>query len=583
MQSYYQKLRILFFYFFLFILVSACRKESEINIFPYEKKMQWFNEAKFGMFIHWGVYSGMAGKYVGPTINGKEYTESDPFTTTWGGEWILYQAGIPRKIYKKEATKFTAANFNAQEIVNLAVNTGMKYIIITAKHHEGFLLYPSQVQPDWSTSMSGANGRDVLKELVDAAKNEGLKIGFYFSQNWDWMQDGSFGTVPEINYQEYAREDKQKYVEHTCRVISEIMNRYGKELDIFWWDIPKINTDNEFTTMLHEALTKHPNYHESMLQNDRLSASWPGDFATPEGSIVRIPNRPYELCTTLNSSWGYNEYASSTKTYLEVLHEVLNVLSKGGNMLLNISPRGDGSIALEAKSMLDRIGDYVNKNKESLYGSESSGFKYGQDFGRITRKGKTLYLHHYFGNKVQLYGINDSITRAETISGRALHYTKIENGYEFDNLAQEEVGCITFESIKIEEGIPLSSQGETTLNALSALDEGVLSINGFENNLVNYNSWTNLYSDLSWMLLAKEDMKKYDVFASISCLQETMVEVSMNKKEYIYCNCPSTKGYDVYKELKIGSITIPKGFNRIVFKRTGGSPLNFNKLRLVAQ
>ncbi|WP_320906341.1 alpha-L-fucosidase [Bacteroides nordii] len=567
----------------LLSLLSIGCTHDPIEISPPDTRLNWFNDAKFGMFIHWGVYSGMAGKYVGPSLYGIEYTEASPFLCSWSAEWILSQAGIPRDTYKKQAKNFTATQFDGNEIASLAKETGMKYIIITVKHHEGFLLYPSTIQPDWCTSTSGANGRDLIMELLTAAKSKGLKVGLYFSQNLDWMTEGSLGEIPQLYGGKYDIEKNRTYIDYTCKVISEIMDRYGEILDVFWWDIPQINTSQEFTNQLQNALIKHKNYNKRILQNDRLSTLANGDFATPEGVIIQKPERPYELCITMDGSWGYTDYANNKKTRLELLYEITNTVSKGGNLLLNISPKGDGSLHPDALKLLKEIGDYMQINSESIYGTEHSGFTHGQDFGRVTRKGNSLYLHYYVGDKVELYGINSPILSAKTISGRNIEYKKIPNGYKFIGLKKGEVAKVTFSSIIIDEGFPISNKmEETNLYAMSALAEGGLSINGFESGFVNYNSWINLWPDLGW-LLKVENPAKYDIYTTISNGGPGKLEIKIESDDNarIYYQYPTTRGYDDYQEMKVGSMYIKSGKQEIVFKRVGGSPLNFASMRLV--
>lgn len=567
----------------LLSLLSIGCTHDPIEISPPDTRLNWFNDAKFGMFIHWGVYSGMAGKYVGPSLYGTEYTEASPYLCGWGGEWILSRAGIPRETYKQQADKFTASAFDGNEIASLAQETGMKYIIITIKHHEGFLLYPSEVQPDWCTTMSGANGRDLIMELFTAAKSKGLKVGFYFSQNLDWMQEGSLGEIPQLYGGKYDIEANRSYIDHTCKVISEMMDRYGEILDVFWWDIPKINTSQEFTDKMYNTLVQHKNYSRKILQNDRLSTLANGDFETPEGVIVQIPKRPYELCIAMDSSWGYSDYVDSKKTRLELLHEIINTVSKGGNLLLNISPKGDGSLHPDALKMLNEIGNYIRTNGESIYGSEHSGFIYGQDFGRVTRKGNSLYLHYYVGDKIELYGVNSPILSAKTLNGRDIKYEIIPNGYRFLGVEKGEVVKVTFNSIMIDEGFPISSKmKETDLYAMSALAEGGLMMSGFESGPVNYNSWINLWPDLGW-LLKVEDPAKYDIYVTISNggPGELEMRIEGDDNARIYYKYPTTRGYDDYQEMKVGSMYIKSGKQEIIFKRVGGSPLNFASMRLV--
>lgn len=200
-----------------FIFLTSCLKEDNIDnpIYPEStSKMDWWDEAKFGMFIHFGVYSVPAGEFAGTNLDDVTYPiESPKLSGSIGAEWIMYTAKIPRETYKLYAKDFTCHNFNANQIAELAKFCRMNYLVITLKHHDGFVMFPT-ILTDWNISNSGAKGLDVIDEMQKACVSRGIKFGVYFSQNIDWMAEESYGYVPEIKGRYEKHEKYNKFTEN---------------------------------------------------------------------------------------------------------------------------------------------------------------------------------------------------------------------------------------------------------------------------------------------------------------------------------------------------------------------------------
>ena len=529
-------------------------------VFAQKGNTRWFEEGRLGMFIHYGVYSALNGYYEGVSLNHPAYTADQPFISTWGAEWILYVAGIPRENYRKYAQQFTASLFNADSIDKMAKDAGMKYIVFTVKHHDGFLMYPSNIS-DWCTTNSAAHGRDLTGELVTAAKSAGLKMGLYFSQNRDWMEEGGFGPIPEISYQSYTPSEMERYSKKTIRILNEIMDRYGKQIDMIWWDSPDVLSPKmkAFSESFLQAIKNHPNYSSRIIFNDRLSFN-EGDFATQENSIDKFFQRPFELCTSVSWSWGYSSYIAY-KDWPFVLDDILSANSKGGNILLNVPPKEDGTFDQQVYNIMHHLQVYTQLNGESIYGTQSNGMRYGQDFGRVTRRGNTLYLHYLLKTEpLILTGVYGDIESA-TLNGMAVPFEK--KGHEFvfypDSSVDNAVVKVAFSNIYMD--------GKKYFD--EAKDENALSVySSCTSNFMWVAPWGNCHGaccvplkDMEWSVQTEKE-RNYDLYAEIGSEQSGMLQVSINGDIYEY-PFSSTGKVDSFKVEKLGSIYLPAGTNEI--------------------
>ena len=343
-----------------------------------DARMKWWREARFGMFIHWGVYSVPAGTYKGKQVSGI-------------GEWIMNRGKIPVAEYKQFASQFNPVRYDPDAWVQLAKEAGMKYIVITSKHHDGFALFDSKVT-DWDVVDATPYGKDLLKPLAEACAKHGLVLGFYYSQAQDWNHPG--GAAAGGHWDPAQDGDMDAYIRNIAAPqVKEILSNYGK-LGVLWWDTPT-DMNKQRADMLLPLTELQPD----IITNNRLGGGYGGDLSTPEQHIpaTGTPGRDWETCMTMNDTWGYAEHDQNWKSKEDLIRKLADIASKGGNFLLNVGPTSEGVIPPASVERLDAIGQWMKINGESIYGTGASPFK-KLAWGRCTQKplsgGKTrLYLH----------------------------------------------------------------------------------------------------------------------------------------------------------------------------------------------
>lgn len=373
----------------IFSLMFACTPKTEQPAkdeatLKQDEKMEWWRDARFGMFIHWGLYAEPAGEWKGKQIPGIS-------------EWIMARAEIPVKEYEKLAETFNPEKYDAEAWVTLAKNAGMKYIVITSKHHDGFAMFHS-IASNYNIVDATPFDRDPLKELADECKKQGIRLGFYYSQAQDWREPG--GTYFNIEEgkphwdKDLVREPLMNYInEKALPQVKEILENYGG-LDILWWDTPRGMTE-ESAQVLQNEVDKYP----KLLTNNRLYRPWPGDFSTPEQHVPPTGlDYDWEVCMTMNTSWGYKWFDNEWKSVKTLIQMLVDVASKGGNLLLNVGPTAEGLIPDSSIVRLEQIGQWMKLNSESIYGTSASPF-FKLPWGRCTQKvvdGNTLLYLHVF-------------------------------------------------------------------------------------------------------------------------------------------------------------------------------------------
>ena len=371
----------------ILVALLACspqpkQPEKDEATMKHDQKMEWWRDARFGMFIHWGLYAEPAGEWKGERIPGIS-------------EWIMYNAKIPVQEYEKLAETFNPVKFNAEEWVKLAKYAGMKYIVITSKHHDGFAMFHS-LASKYNIVDATPFDRDPLKELAEACKKYDMRLGFYYSQAQDWHEPG--GTYWNIEEgkphwdPDLKREPLMNYINgKAVPQVKEILENYGG-LDILWWDTPRGMTE-EAAQKLQAVADNYPD----LITNNRLYDSWPGDFSTPEQHIPPTGlGYDWEVCMTMNTSWGYKWYDENWKPGKDLVKMLVDIASKGGNFLLNVGPTAEGEFPEPSVERLKEIGDWMQQNGESIYGTSASPF-FKLPWGRCTTKkvksGANYYLH----------------------------------------------------------------------------------------------------------------------------------------------------------------------------------------------
>jgi alpha-L-fucosidase len=321
-----------------------------------DARMKWWREARFGMFIHWGIYSVPAGVYQGGNIGGL-------------GEWIQNTARIPSAEYRKYADQFNPTNFNADEFVKIAKGAGIKYIVITAKHHDGFAMF--KTDDPFNIVDATPFKRDIIKELSESARKQGIHFGVYYSQEQDWNHPGGdvqgrgrWDTNMDGSYDEYLQNV-------AIPQVKQLMT--GIHPEVIWWDTPGRVMTAERARPLYDLLALQP----GIISNNRLGGGFKGDTETPEGFIPATGypgGRDWETCMTINDTWGYKSTDHNFKSTETLIRNLIDIASKGGNYLLNVGPTAEGVIPQPEVDRLEAMGKWLEPNGEAIYGTGPNPF-----------------------------------------------------------------------------------------------------------------------------------------------------------------------------------------------------------------
>jgi alpha-L-fucosidase len=382
--------------FSLLLLVNCNQPPKDyLNESPEEidARMAWWEEARFGMFIHWGLYAVPAGEYKGEKVKGI-------------GEWIMNSQQIPISEYEQFAPQFNPVKFNADEWVQLAKDAGMKYIVITSKHHDGFCLWDSKYT-DWDIMDATPFKRDILKELAAACEKEGIRLCFYHSI-MDWHHPDA-QAIFEPNYNQWRDSEKvnpnfDRYLDEYMKPqLKELLKGYG-DIGVIWFDgewVPDYTSD-----MGKDVYNYLRNIKPDLIINNRVDkgrqgmqgmnaeGDFAGDFGTPEKEIpaTGMPGVKWESCLTMNDTWGYKHFDHNWKSDTTLIRDLIDIASKGGNLLLNVGPTAEGIIPVPSADRLRAMGSWLKVNGEAIYGADASPVEMPA-WGRYTVKGNRVYAH----------------------------------------------------------------------------------------------------------------------------------------------------------------------------------------------
>ncbi len=352
----------------------------------YDKKLDWFVKARFGLFVHYGLYS-MLGR----------------------GEWVMNRERIAPDEYRQLADNFNPDKFNADEICDLALEAGMKYVNLTTMHHDGFRLYDTELTDFNSMRVCG---RDLVQEFVDAARKRDLKIALYHSIN-NWMDQPDSVAALE------SQDAYEKFIANTHARIKELVTRFNP-IDVLWYDGWWPFTAEKWQSEKMNAMVRE--IQPNIIFNGRNCL--PGDFATPEGHMsAPHPWRPWEGCLTFNEHWGYHAGDNEWKSPEEIIGLLVTAATNRGNLLFNIGPKGDGSIPQASVNILKTVGSWVDKNSEAIFDTDLFIFGAGEREphhrsewlaqGSLTAKGNDLYhiLRYWPGEQLVIAGLNCQVQR----------------------------------------------------------------------------------------------------------------------------------------------------------------------------
>jgi len=380
-----------------------------------DARMQWWRDARFGMFIHWGLYAIPAGTWDGKQISGI-------------GEWIMDRANVPVAEYEKLAPRFNPTKFDAAEWVRIAKEAGMKYIVITSKHHDGFCLFDTAAT-DWDVVDSTPYKKDLLKALSVECRKQGLKFCTYYSI-MDWHHPAQYrGSEKRYNPTKIHPQRKAEYIAYMKQQLRELLNTCNPEVLWFDGEWPAWYTEQDGRDMyaflrklkpqliINNRVGKGRKGMEGMNKGDR---EYVGDFGTPEQRIpaTGLAGVDWESCMTMNKTWGYKSYDHAWKSPKTLIRNIVDIASKGGNYLLNVGPTAEGLIPQPSVERLAAIGKWVKVNGESIYGTQASPFA-KTPWGRCTKKLQngqtTLYLHVFdwpADGKLNVPGLKSKVTAA---------------------------------------------------------------------------------------------------------------------------------------------------------------------------
>jgi alpha-L-fucosidase len=380
-----------------------------------DHRLDWWKEARFGMFIHFGLYSTLEGKWKDKTSH---------------AEWIRTTAQIPREEYEKLLPTFNPVKFDAKAIARAAKDAGMGYICITTKHHEGFALFDSKVS-EWDV-MSTPYGKDIMKDLAQACKEEGLKMCWYYSI-MDWYHPD---YIPRREWEQWspAGADFERYVAFMKGQLTELLTNYGP-IGVLWFDG---QWEHNWTDARGDDLYKFVRgLQNDIIINSRVgraggnygldrASGMLGDYATPEQEIPAgvIRDLPWETCMTMNGHWGFNAVDKDFKPTSDLIRKLADIAGKGGNFLLNIGPAGDGSVPAESMQRLAEVGAWMRVNGDSIKGTQASPFEVSP-WGACTMRAMPnnvtrLYLHVFnwpADGVIRVPGLLNDVIGAKVLGG----------------------------------------------------------------------------------------------------------------------------------------------------------------------
>ena len=545
---------------FTLLLVSAISSPA-----PQADRLAWWKEAKFGMFIHWGVYS----------ILGR-------------AEWVMYNERIPIPEYEKLYPQFNPTKYNPDEWVKLAKEAGMKYIVITSKHHDGFCMFDSALT-DYDC-MSTPAKRDFIGDLVKACRKQGMKIMFYYSL-LDWHHPHYVPRPAWVEDPPGHERDFNKYLEYMFGQIRELCEKYkpdGIWFDGGWEHPPQDWRAEELLKMIWRIL---PN----AVINDRTGL--PADFSTPEQFVpgAGMGERLWETCMTINNSWGYNAHDHAHKSVRQLIQTLVDIASKGGNFLLNVGPMPTGEIQPEFVVRLKQMGAWLKQYGDAIYGTEASPFPvHNPPIGGCTVKGNKLFVHlfEYPTAPVKIWGLKTKVNKAYLMKDKTTVEFKqkdLELILNCPPIVPDPYDTIVVLELagkpEVDLAVRQAENGEVELPARLAQVHGQTARYEFGGGHDNIGFWTDVNDWVSWDFVLEKG-GDFEVVITYACDKGTggsefAVEIDGQSLKGVV---EETGSWTDFVERSLGKVSLKGGRYKLAVRpltKPGGAVMNLKSVKLL--
>jgi alpha-L-fucosidase len=541
-------------------------------------RMEWWRDARFGMFIHWGLYSEAAGYWNGQPTSG-------------AGEWIMTDMGIPRAQYETLAPHFDPVKFDADQWAEAAHNAGMKYLVITSKHHEGFCMFKTAAT-DYNVVDATPWHQDPLAALSKACRRHGIKFCVYYSI-MDWHSPDQAPANPDPNHPAYNPTSfipgrKEAYIQYMKTELAELITQYHPAL--IWFDGQWMNgwTDEDGQQLYRYLRTLDP----KLIINNRVKGA--GDYETPEQYIPPngLPGHDWETCMTMNDTWGYKRDDHDWKSTQTLIRNVVDIASKGGNYLLNVGPTGEGLIPDASLERLSEIGQWMKVNGVAIYGTGAGPFTRQLPWGRCTSKtsGHILYLHVFdwptdgrllvpLSNRIKRASLLvDPSTPLRTETGKD-GTTIFLPSHAPDDISSTVIVKLDGAPEVLTVPIVQNDDGSILLSANQAGLHG--SQIQYEPSHENLGYWFQPEDWADWTFRVNHP-GKFIITAEVAAPAPTSFQISVAGQEF-NCVAPVTADYIHYTPVQIGTVEIPAAADvtlAVHAVKDGWQPMNLRAVKL---